>query len=211
MKGCRQTHTRHNALLPVYLLGLQLHQVASFRCSNARSPKYTSIKMRLSKKLTDHSGETRPCVLEVAQRPISAVAIWKINFVWSWLGLEIHMSIMTSPLGGDLWTSTSFFCSFFSPIVSFSFSSSSSLPLWQHMTRPAHTHFINQEGFVSTGAFLGSKVLPFFTVPREAASSHRSGAKSLNTCLCEALYDTRRHKRKYQMQGCLSTCRHSKE
>lgn len=210
MKGCRQTQPRHNALLPVYVLGLQRHQVASFRCSKARSPKFSSIKMRLSKKQKNHGGETWPCVLAVAQRPISAVAIWEINFLWSWLSLEIRMSIMTSPLGGDLWTSTSFFCSFFS-ILSFSFSPSSSLPPWQHVTRPVHTHFINQDGFVSTGAFLGSKVLPFFTVPREAASSHRSAAKSLNTCLCEALYDTRRHKRKYQMQGCLSPWRHSKE
>lgn len=68
----------------------------------------------------------------------------------------------------------------------------------------------NQEGFVSTGAFFTSEVVPFFTVPREAASSHRSGAKSLNTYLREALSDTRRHKEKYPMQGCSSPWRHLK-
>lgn len=88
--------------------------------------------------------------------------------------------------------------------LSLSFSSSGSLNLW--IRPPACTHTINQEGFVSTGAFfffLTSEVVPFFAVPREAASSHRSGAKSLNTYLREALSDTRRHKEKISNAGVL--------
>lgn len=80
-------------------------------------------------------------------------------------------------------------------------SSSLSLPPVVGLSRPAHTHFINQKQRLRR-----CKVMPFFfAVPQEAASSHCSGAKSLNTCLCEAFSDTRRHKEKRRMQRCLKS------
>lgn len=200
MKGCRLTHPRHNTLLPL-LLGLELHQVAS---SVTQTHEGTNpYRKRWTNRSSDIFDQSRTCVFAVSQRPVNAVAMWETNFVWSWLGQEIHMSTYDFTNG---WGFVNLHLSF----VLF-FLSSNSLPLWWHVTRPAHTHFINQEGFVSPGAVLESNVLLFFTVPREAASSHHSGAKSLNTCLCEALYDTHRHKRKYQMQRCLSPWQHSKE
>lgn len=200
MKGCRLTHPRHNALLPL-LLGLELHRVASpvtqtHKCTNP----YRKWRTNRSSDIFDHWWGAGL----VSQRPVNAVAMWETNFLWSWLGQEdphVHVWL-------HHWFFTKRTSTF---LLFFSFSSSRSLPPWWRVTHPTHTHFINQEGFVSAGAVLESNVLVFFTVPREAASSHRSGAKSLNTCLCEALYDTHRHKRKYQMQRCLSPWQHSKE
>lgn len=203
IKGCRLTHPRHNALLPL-LVGLELHQVASpvtqtHKCTNP----YRKRRTNRSSDISDHRWG-----VGLVSSP------WFKGLLMLWpCGKQTLFDLdlvrrstcprMTSPLGGDLWTSTF--------LLFFSFSSSRSLPPWWCVTHPAHTHFINQEGFVSAGAVLESNVLVFFTVPREAASSHRSRAKSLNTCLCEALYDTHRHKRKYQMQRCLSPWQHSKE
>lgn len=93
---------------------------------------------------------------------------------------------------------------------SLSFSSSSSWPLWQDMTRPAHAHSINQELRLRRCTSKESAALPFFAVSRETASSHFTKAKSLNTCLCAAFSDTRRHKVTYRIQRCLSPWQHQR-
>lgn len=74
MIGCRLTHPRHNALLPL-LLGLELHQVASSvnqtHCIEREEPI----------EAVTFSITAGTCVFAVSQRPVNAVAMWETNFV----------------------------------------------------------------------------------------------------------------------------------
>lgn len=125
--------------------------------------------------------------------------------VWSWFCLRYRC-----PCGYDLTAGwgyvnlrPSLLVSNFFALLNFflSFSSSSSWPI------PSSSYSLHKSEAASPSVHFKSPrwCLFFFAVPQEAASSHCSGAKSLNTCLCEAFSDTRRHKEKCRMQRCLKS------